>query len=63
MKNLQNRIDYLKKLKEQDYKNLSAIEFAKSKHKQNINQDLMVMYIINIDFFPNTQHHRSNITL
>ena len=62
VENLQNRIDDLKKLKEQDYKNLSVTEFAKSKQEQSINQDLMVMYIINISFLKaNTTIHVSDI--
>ena len=62
VENLQNQINYLKKLKEQNYKNLSVTEFAKSKQEQNIKQDLMVMYIINISFLKaNTTIHVSDI--
>ena len=62
VENLQNRINSLKKLKEQNYKNLSVTEFAKSEQEQSINQDLMVMYIINISFLKaNTTIHVSDI--
>jgi len=62
VKNLQNQISYLKRLKEQDYKNLSIAEFAKSNQEQSINQDFMVMYIINISFLKaNTTIHVSDI--
>ena len=62
VKNLQGQIDYLKKLKEQGYKNLSVTEFAKSKQETNTEQDLMVMYIINISFLKaNTTIHVSDI--
>ena len=62
VKNLLNQIDYLKKLKEKDYKNLSVNKFDVIKHKENTSQDLMVMYIINISFLKaNTTIHVSDI--
>jgi len=62
VKNLQDRINYLKKLKERDYRDLSVTEFAKSKQETNVEQDLMVMYIINISFLKaNTAIHISDI--
>lgn len=50
VKNVLNQIYYLKKLKEENHKILSVSESAKIKNKENIPQDLMVMYIINISF-------------
>lgn len=62
VENLQSQVDYLKKLKEQDYKNLSVAKFAESKQEQSIDQDLMVMYIVNISFLKaNTTIHVSDI--
>ena len=51
VENLQDQIYCLKKLKEQNYKDLSVTEFAKFKQEPGIEQDLMVMYIINISFY------------
>ena len=50
VKNLLDQIDYLKKLKEKNYKDLSLNRFNTIKHKENINQDLIIVYIINISF-------------
>ena len=62
VKNLLDQIDYLKKLKEENYKNLSINKFNIIKHKENVNEDLMVMYIINISFLKaNTTIHVSDI--
>ena len=62
VKNLQDQIDSLKKLKEQNYKKLSVAEFAKSKQEASIEQDLIVMYIINVSFSKaNTTIHVSDI--
>jgi len=62
VKNLQDQIDSLKKLKEQNYKELSVAEFAKSKQEASIEQDLIVMYIINVSFSKaNTTIHVSDI--
>lgn len=62
VKNLQDRINSLRKLKEQNYKNLSVTEFTKSKQETNIEQDLMVVYIINVSFSKaNTTIHVSDI--
>ena len=62
VENLQEQINHLKKLKEQDYKNLSITKLAKSKQRQNIEQDLTVIYIINISFLKaNTTIHVSDI--
>ena len=62
IKNLFSQIDYLKKLKEQDYKRLGTAKF-KTNIEQNKNayEDLMVMYIINISFSKaNTTIHISD---
>lgn len=62
VENLQNQIGHLKKLKEQNHKSLSVTEFAKSEQRQDIEQDFMVMYIINISFLrANTTIHVSDI--
>jgi ribosomal protein S11 len=62
VKNLLSQIDYLKKLKEKNYKTLSVNKFTEVKHKESISQDLMVMYIINISFLKaNTTIHVSDI--
>lgn len=62
VKNLLNQINNLKKLKENNYKSLSVDKFDVIKHKENINQDLMIMYIINISFLKaNTTVHVSDI--
>ena len=59
--NLLNQIDYLKKLKEQNYKNLSITEFAKFKQERNIEQNFMIMYVVNISFLKaNTTIHVSD---
>ena len=62
VENLQDQIYSLKKLKEQNYKDLSVAEFAKFKQEAGIEQDLMVMYIINISFLKaNTTIHVSDV--
>ena len=63
VKNLLDQINYLKKLKEEDYKALSVNKFDLIEYNnENINQDLMVMYIVNISFLKaNTTIHVSDI--
>ena len=62
VKNLLDQIDHLKKLKEKNYKDLSLNRFDTFKHKENINQDLMIVYIISISFLKaNTIIHVSDI--
>ena len=62
VKNLLNQISYLKKLKEKNYKSLSASKFNEIKQKEINHQDLMVMYIVNISFSKaNTTIHISDI--
>ena len=62
VKNLLNQIDYLKKLKEKNYKNLSVNKFDKTKHNENNTQDLMIVYVIGISFLKaNTTIHVSDI--
>lgn len=60
VENLLNQIDSLKELKENNYKDLSI---KKSNQKKTVNnQDLVVMYIINISFLKaNTTIHVSDI--
>lgn len=59
VKTLKTQIDSLKKLKENNYKNLSL---EKLYTESDINQDLIVMYIINISFLKaNTTIHVSDI--
>lgn len=62
VKNLLNQIDSLKKLKEENYRTLSQNKFDKVKNiNEDINQDLIVMYIINISFLrANTTIHVSD---
>nr|YP_009495566.1 ribosomal protein S11 [Nitzschia sp. (in: diatoms)]AWQ64296.1 ribosomal protein S11 [Nitzschia sp. (in: diatoms)] len=47
VKNLKTQIDSLKKIKENNYKNLSV---KKLSVEQDVNQNLIVMYVINISF-------------
>lgn len=62
VENLLDQIDYLKKLKEKNYKSLSVNKFDIVKHKESTDQDLIVMYIINISFLKaNTTVHVSDI--
>lgn len=62
VKNLQDQVAYLKKLRKHDYKDLSINEFIKSEQKQDIEQDFTVMYIIDISFLKaNTTIHVSDI--
>lgn len=62
IENLSNRIDYLRELKKQNYKDLSTVEFVENGRKQSIEQDLMIMYIINVSFLKaNTTIHVSDI--
>lgn len=49
IENLLNRIDYLKKLKENNYKALNVTKFSCNKAIKN-DQEIMVMYIIGISF-------------
>nr|YP_009485530.1 ribosomal protein S11 [Nitzschia alba]AVR57594.1 ribosomal protein S11 [Nitzschia alba] len=59
VKNLKTQIDSLKKLKENNYKNLSL---EKLQTESNTNQNLVIMYIINISFLKaNTTIHVSDI--
>ena len=51
IRNLLNQVDYLKKLREKNYKNLSVDRFSKLTHKENNNQDLIIMYVINLNLF------------
>ena len=51
IKNLLNQITLLKKLKENNYKNLSVKKSNYYNNRiSNDNQDLMIMYIVNISF-------------
>jgi ribosomal protein S11 len=62
VKNLQNQIIYLKKLKENDYKSLSVKKFILDNNKELNSQDFMIMYIINVSFSKaNTTIHVSDI--
>jgi small subunit ribosomal protein S11 len=61
VKNLLNQITQLKKLKENNYKNLS-VEKLNLNNKQTNDQDLLVTYIISISFLKaNTTIHISDI--
>lgn len=61
IRNLLNQVDYLKKLREKNYKNLSVDRFSKLTHKENTNQDLIIMYVINVSFLKaNTTIHISD---
>lgn len=61
IENLLNRIDYLKKLKENDYKTLSVKKSHYNKVVEN-DQNLIVMYIVGISFLKaNTTIHVSDI--
>ncbi len=61
IKNLENQIDYLKKVKENNYKNLSVEKLTTTKEDDHA-QNLMVMYIISISFLKaNTTIHVSDI--
>lgn len=62
IKNLLNQITLLKKLKEKNYKKLSVKQFDTSLVQQNLNnQDLVIMYIVNISFLKaNTTIHVSD---
>jgi ribosomal protein S11 len=62
IKNLLNQINYLRKLKENDSRNLSQEEFFISDTKKTSLQDFTVAYIINISFLKaNTTIHISDI--
>ena len=62
VKNLHNQIIYLKKLKEENYKNLSIKKFLLTDTKEINLQDFMIMYIINVSFSKaNTTIHVSDI--
>jgi len=59
VKNLRVRIDSLKKTKENDYKDISV---ERNQFRSEINQDLVVTYVINISFLKaNTTIHVSDI--
>lgn len=59
VKNLKIQIDSLKKIKENDYKNVSI---ERNQLKSEISQNLVVMYVINISFLKaNTTIHVSDI--
>jgi len=59
IKNLKIQIDSLKKIKENDYKNVSI---KRNQLKSEISQNLVVMYVINISFLKaNTTIHVSDI--
>lgn len=59
VKNLKIQIDSLKKIKENDYKNIS---FERNQLKSENSQNLVVMYVINISFLKaNTTIHISDI--
>lgn len=59
IKNLKTQIDSLKKIKESNYKNISV---KKHQLKWENNQNLVVMYVINISFLKaNTTLHVSDI--
>ena len=61
-KTLLNQVTYLKKLKANDYKNLSVKKFVIYNNKEINPQDFMIMYIINISFLKaNTTIHVSDI--
>jgi ribosomal protein S11 len=61
VKNLLNQATYLKKLKENNSKNLSAKEFFISNTKETNLQDFMLTYIISISFLKaNTTIHVSD---
>lgn len=63
IKNLLNQITFLKKLKEKNYKSLSAKKLNETGIRQTLNnQDLIVMYVINISFLKaNTTIHVSDV--
>jgi ribosomal protein S11 len=62
VKNLHNQIIYLKKLKKDNYKNLSVKKFLINNTKEIHLQDFMIMYIINVSFSKaNTTIHVSDI--
>jgi ribosomal protein S11 len=50
VKNLLTQVTYLKKLKENDFKNLSVTKYILNNDKKINPQDFMIMYIINISF-------------
>ena len=59
VKNLKIQVDSLKKTKEANYRNLS---FQNSISNTELNQDLIVMYVINVSFLKaNTTIHVSDI--
>jgi small subunit ribosomal protein S11 len=59
VKNLKIQIDSLKKIKENDYKNISI---KRNQLKSETSQNLVVMYVINISFLKaNTTIHISDI--
>lgn len=49
-KNLVNQVAYLKKLKENDFKNLNIKKYLLNNHKKVNFEDFMVIYVINIFF-------------
>ena len=61
IKNLKNQIDYLEKVKENNYKNLTVKKISYGNKETNSTQSLIVMYIVSISFLKaNTTIHLSD---